>query len=218
MFEYDVSKQFGWSGKKSERVISVMKMFGLDVQRLKDEDVCHQCKVSIAPGEVCFVTGASGSGKSVILKQMYEQTASDDRVDLDEIGLDSEKTVIDTFEGDVFDGLRTLSFAGMSDVLSVLKQPDKLSEGQKYRYKLAKALACGKKIIFADEFCSNLDRVTACVIAYHVRKFAKRTGTSFVLASAHDDLLGDLLPDVIVIKHLAGDAEVVYRDGQRRLA
>jgi ABC-type ATPase with predicted acetyltransferase domain len=91
-----------------------------------------------------------------------------------------------------------------------------LSDGQKYRYRLAKALASGRKMIFADEFCSSLDRISAAVIAFNTHKFAKRNAVSFVLASSHDDLLNDLLPDVVVIKHLAGKAEVIYRDGHRK--
>jgi ABC-type ATPase with predicted acetyltransferase domain len=84
-------------------------------------------------------------------------------------------------------------------------------------------LAAGKPYIFADEFCSNLDRITAAVIAYNVRKFAKRNTVSpkgaesskrkvtFFLASSHEDILADLQPDVLVVKHFTGPAEVTYR-------
>lgn len=67
------------------------------------------------------------------------------------------------------------------------------------------------KIIFADEFCSNLDRITAAVIAYQIRKFATCHNVAFVLASSHDDILADLLPDVIIVKQLNGKTEVVYK-------
>jgi len=49
------------------------------------------------------------------------------------------------------------------------------------------------------------------VISCNVRKHAEKSQKTFILASAHDDLLCDLMPDVIVIKHLAGEAEVIYR-------
>lgn len=211
MLEYNVDVSFCDVPVLSDRVISVMKMFGVDVHRLKNNPVDHKCKIQLDDGDVCFITGSSGAGKSVILKNMYEQTPGELRINLDDILPESDGAVIDHIDADVFDSLRILSFAGISDVMSVLQNPSKLSDGQKYRYKLAKVLAQNKKIIFADEFCSNLDRVTACVIAYHLKKFAKRTGTIFVLASAHDDLLSDLGADVVVIKKLAGEAEVVYK-------
>ncbi len=73
------------------------------------------------------------------------------------------------------------------------------------------ALAAGKKFIFADEFCSNLDRITAAVIAFNIYKFAKRTGVTFILAASHEDILLDLSPDVLVVKELSGKTEVIYK-------
>lgn len=216
MRQYEVSKSFTWKGQVSDRVVSVMKMFGVDMSRLKTGAACHQCRLTLDEGDVCFITGPSGAGKSVILSELYRQTPDEAKIDLNDIDIESDRAVVDCIDGELFDSLRLLSMAGLSDVISILNQPTKLSEGQKYRYKLAKALSSGKKVVFADEFCANLDRVTACVIAYHIRKFARRTGTTFVLASSHDDLLSDLLPDVVVIKRLAGMAEVVYRSSSRQ--
>jgi len=85
------------------------------------------------------------------------------------------------------------------------------SAGQQYRFRLAVALATGKKFVFADEFCCELDRITAAVISYRLHKFAKRTGTTFILASSHEDLLLDLAPDVLVVKELSGSTEVIYK-------
>ena len=74
------------------------------------------------------------------------------------------------------------------------------------------ALATGKKFIFADEFCSELDRITAASISFKLCKFAQKTGTTFILASSHEDTLLDLAPDVLVRKDLSGTTSVVYKD------
>lgn len=216
MGEYNVAKAFPWKGKRTGAVISLMKMFGIDAAHLRTDPVWHKCKLELLPGDVCFITGASGSGKSVVFSELFNSTEVRDRIDLDEIELDTDRSVIDCMDLEVLDGMRNLSYAGISDVLSALKNPSHLSMGQQYRYKLARALSSGKKVIFADEFCSNLDRVTACVIAYQIRKFARRTGTTFVLASSHDDVIADLTPDVVVIKRLVGETEVIYRSAQRQ--
>jgi ABC-type ATPase with predicted acetyltransferase domain len=68
----------------------------------------------------------------------------------------------------------------------------------------------------ADEFCSQLDRVTATVIAYNVRRFAKENKTIFLLAGCQDDILLDLQPDVLVVKDLSGQAEVIYKEYGRQ--
>jgi ABC-type ATPase with predicted acetyltransferase domain len=107
--------------------------------------------------------------------------------------------------------LRLLCYAGLSEVFCILTAPANLSEGQKYRFRLACALAAGRPYVFADEFCSNLDRIMAAVIAYNVRRFAKRNGVTFFLASSHEDILADLQPDVLVVKNFTGPAEVVYK-------
>jgi ABC-type ATPase with predicted acetyltransferase domain len=73
------------------------------------------------------------------------------------------------------------------------------------------ALAAGKKFVFADEFCSNLDRITAAVIAYNIHKFAKRAGMTFILAGSQEDILLDLAPDVLVVKELSGQTQVIYK-------
>ena len=188
-----------------------MKMFGLSLERLTSP-VNHKCELKLKPGEICYITGPSGAGKTILLEELYKATDANERLRLREVQLESEKSLIDCIEGDFFSTLKVLSKAGLSDVFCVLNQPSRLSEGEQYRYRLARALVSDKRFIFADEFCSNLDRITAAVIAHNIRKTAGESGKAFILASSHDDLLCDLLPDIVIIKHLTGETEVIYRN------
>lgn len=215
MRSYCIERRFRWQGRISKKVAAVIKMFGVDLERWRNDCLCYKCQIQIRQGDVCYITGASGVGKSVLLRELYATVGEDEKIDLNEIALPRGRALVDCIEGDYLESLRILSKAGLSDVFCVLNQPDKLSDGQKWRFRLAMALASGKKIIFADEFCSNLDRVTAAVIAYNIHKFAKRYSVTFILASSHDDILSDLLPDVIVIGRLSGRSEVIYRDNGR---
>ncbi len=206
------NKKFDWNLPVTEKVADVMRAFGITVQRLKDNAVVHQSNIKLSPGEIAYITGPSGSGKSVLLREFYNTFTGNEKINIDDIPLPDDKTCVDCLDVGFLETLQNLSCAGLTDVFCVLNSPANLSEGQKYRYRVAKALAGGKQFIFADEFCSNLDRVTAAVISYNLRKFATKTGKTFILASSHDDLLADLLPEVIVIKHLAGEAEVIYKN------
>jgi ABC-type ATPase with predicted acetyltransferase domain len=217
MRTFSVDKQFRWGGKVTDKVASVMRMFGLDIERLRSKGISHRCNINLKAGDICYITGASGAGKTVLLGELYKLAGADERMRLCDIEIEVGKAVIDCIEGDFFESLQILSKAGLSDVFCVLDEPAKLSEGQKYRYRLAKALASGKSIIFADEFCSGLDRITAAVISHNINKIARQSGKTFVLASSHDDLLCDLQPDVVVIKHLNGKTEVIYRDRRRQV-
>ena len=213
--QFDICRQFGWQGTLTEKVVSVMRMFGVDIDRLNENAVVHRCCVDLSDGQICYITGPSGAGKSVILRSMYDRCDKNERLWLDDIELASDKCVVDCVDGSVFESLGILAKAGLSDVFAVLNKPALLSDGQKYRYRLARALASGRRVIFADEFCANLDRITAAVVACNLRQFASRSGVSFVLGGTDEHFLADLAADVLVVKRLAGPAEVIYRNTEK---
>jgi hypothetical protein len=190
-----------------------MRMFGVDIDRLDCGRKTHQCTIEVEDGDIVYITGPSGAGKSVLLRELQNVIPVDELISIDQIQLPADRAAIDC-TGAGLTTIETLSLfgtAGLSDVFCILTVPANLSEGQKYRFRLACALAAGRQYVFADEFCSNLDRITAAVIAYNVRKFAKRNKVTFFLASSHEDILADLQPDVLVVKHFTGPAEVVYK-------
>ena len=208
---YSISKSFDWHGAISDKATQLCRIFGLTVDRLTERRVIHNCRLQINDGDIVYITGPSGAGKSVLLRELEKSVPPSQRVNLARIKLPRDKTLIDCIEGDVLSSLRTLSMAGLNDCFCILNQPSNLSDGQKYRFRLAVALAAKKNFIFADEFCSTLDRISAATISYNVHKFAKKTGTTFVLASSMDDILLDLSPDVLVVKELSGPSEVIYK-------
>ena len=215
MATYSISKSFGWQGQITEKAAQVCRMFGLTADRLTERRVTYSCQLEINDGDIVYITGPSGAGKSVLLGELEKSIPASRRVNLARIKLPRDKTLIDCIEGDFMTALRILSTAGLNDVFCVLNKAGNLSDGQKYRFRLAMALAAGKKSVFADEFCSELDRITAAVIAYNIHKFAKRTGVTFILASSHDDILLDLSPDILVVKELSGKTQVVYKKNNR---
>ncbi len=208
---YNISRSFGSQRQISERSSAVMRMFGLTTDRLGETECTVNCQLEIDEGDIVYITGPSGAGKSVLLRELEKTIPASDRVNLNKITLPADKSVIDCIDGDFVEGLKTLSIAGLNDAFCVLNQPRNLSDGQKYRFRLAVALGLGAKFIFADEFCSELDRITAAVISYNIHKYAKRTGVTFILASSHDDILLDLSPDVLVVRELSGTTKVIYK-------
>lgn len=213
MTEYNVTRTIRWNGKITDRVTTVCRMFGLTTERLGERAVTVNYRLKINAGDIVYIGGPSGAGKSVLLRELEKRIPPAERVNLNEIKLPGDRTVIDCIGVglDILQALKLLSTAGLNDVFCVLDQPANLSDGQKYRFRLAMALAAEKKFIFADEFCSELDRVTAAVISYNIHKFARRTGTTFILAASQEDMLSDLTPDVMVITALAGQAEIIYK-------
>jgi len=216
MATYYISKSFKWRGTVTEKVTSVCRMFGLTVERLSERCMIHECRLRIEAGDIVYLTGPSGAGKSVLLRELEQSIRPSDRINLADIDLPTDRTLIDCMEGSFVEGLKLLSIAGLNDCFCILNQPGNLSAGQKYRFRLAMALAAGRPFVFADEFCCELDRLTAGVISSRLHTFAKRTGTTFILASSHQDILPDLDPDVLVTNGLSGPAQVVYNPKRRR--
>jgi ABC-type ATPase with predicted acetyltransferase domain len=214
---YSISKSFSWDGHITSKVAQVCRMFGLTVDRLRRNYTnAVRCQLQINDGDIVYITGPSGAGKSVLLCELERCILPADRVNLARIKLPPDKALIDCIDGDFLSCLRMLSTAGLNDVFCIVNQPANLSEGQQYRFRLAMALATGKKFIFADEFCSNLDRITAAVISHNIHKFAKRNSVAFILAASHDDILRDLAPDVLVVQELSGQTQVIYKTQDNR--
>ena len=95
----------------------------------------------------------------------------------------------------------------------MLRTPAELSDGQRYRFRLALGLSKKPRWIVADEFTATLDRTLARVIAFNIRRLADRTGTGFLLATTHEDVIEDLDPDVHVRCRLDGEVSVERTSG-----
>lgn len=208
MTSFTLEQKFSSRAEGSAKVAEVAGMFGLGVSGDRPVTVLEATEVRIEPGQVVYVTGGSGAGKSVLVRLIKEQLAG--VVDLDAQVLPSDRCVVDCFEAQLPETLQWLSTAGLSDAFAILRRPNELSDGQRYRLRLALALAQRPAAICIDEFCATLDRITAAVIAHNVRKFADKYGTTFVVATSHDDILEDLSPDVVIVKHLGSQCDIYY--------
>ena len=208
MGTYVVEKSFASHVSISPNVISIAKMFGLGTEQDKPIQVLQRREITIESGQVVYLTGASGAGKSVLLKELQDNFP--DALDLNEYELSEGVPIVDCFADGLDDSFLWLGMAGLSDAYVLLRTAEQLSDGQRYRLRLALAMADKPKAIFIDEFCAALDRITAAVIAHNVRRYADQYGTTFVLATSHDDLIEDLQPDVVVVKHLGSSWDVMY--------
>ena len=181
MFEFNVETCIDFPTPKTRRAGELMRLFGLRAERLTQQRLQHQCRLRVQPGDIVYITGASGAGKTVLLNALYEQIDANDRLRLDAIELDRHRPLIDCIDQPLFASTETFSGAGLGDVFCMLQTPAALSVGQQHRYRLGRALASPAQFIFADEFTSSLDRITASVVAYRIRKQAARQGLCTVL-------------------------------------
>jgi len=94
-----------------------------------------------------------------------------------------------------------LTGCGLNDAFLFLRKYKELSEGQKYRYKLARRMDNEYgNVWIVDEFCATLDRVMARIIAYLIQKVARKCGKTVIAGTTHRDVIEDFQPDIIVEK------------------
>jgi ABC-type dipeptide/oligopeptide/nickel transport system ATPase subunit len=201
--------------KITERVIGVSEAFGLGIDEEKVFTVFRDFEIEVNPGDVVYITGESGGGKSTLLRDLADQlerypefgTVARDW----EMKIDGDEVVIESVGRSFEEALEILNYAGLNDAFLFLRRYRELSDGQKYRFKVAKMIGSGAKVWAFDEFCSTLDRTTAKAVAYCVQKAARKMGATLLAATAHSDLLEDLNPTVYVVKNYLAEPVVKYR-------
>ncbi len=205
---YTLEKTFERPAYDSPNVRLLGHFFGLDANVPRRVTVLEPKIITINAGDVVFITGSSGAGKTVMLDLLAERMEGS--LHLHDVQLPDDRPLVDCMDGPLDEITCWLSMVGLSDAAAMLHRPDELSDGQRYRLRLALALARKPNVICIDEFCNSLDRVAAAMVAWSIRKFADKYQTTFLIATAHDDILEDLAPDVIIIKHLGGTCDVMY--------
>lgn len=206
---YTISRSFKTSVERTPRVLEVAEAFGLGLSD-KDFVVFDGLDLDIRKSDVVYITGQSGSGKSLLLKDLARKMQKDGLkvADLNEIVLE-EKPVVELLGKTTNEALELLSRAGISDAWIYIRKPSELSDGQRYRLKLAMVLASGADVWIADEFGAVLDRTTAKVVAYNMAKVSRAAGKIFMVATTHSDMIEELAPDVFIEKMFRAKVEVI---------
>lgn len=140
--------------------------------------------------EVLYITGESGSGKSLILNTAFTETKIDEE--------EFENTQLINLGDCVDETLRVLNMLGIGDAALFTLYPSQLSDSQRSRARIAKMVIDGNKEIVIDEFLSTLDRETARSVAYNIQKVMRLLGIRLIVATAHSDLIEYLKPDIVI--------------------
>lgn len=210
-----LAKSFVTVSEVTDRTQQVAEAFGLGLDTRREFPVLANVEVDLRPGDICFIVGASGGGKSTLLRMLGEEVqragifgpvrhSGDIQIPADEILIHGAGQ---SFE----EALRNLSLTGLNDAFALIRRYGELSDGQRYRYRLAKLLASDARVWVVDEFLSTLDRDTAKAVAYCVQKVARRERRTIIAATTHDDLVADLNPSILVRKGFGAEAHIEYR-------
>ena len=140
-----------------------------------------------------LIVGPSGSGKTTIIRELFADSI------VDSFDWPKKKSVLDGFPNGmgIKDISALLNSVGFSSPPSWFRPYHVLSNGEKFRVHIARALAESNDLCVIDEFTSVVDRTVAKIGSSAVAKTVRRYGKKLIAASCHYDIEEWLQPDWI---------------------
>jgi len=174
--------------KQTFRVASVMGKFDLQSNKIEER---FTGSIDIPDNwQIGMIIGKSGSGKTTIAKQLFPESY------FQSFEWGNNSILDDMPENCSVEQItRMFNSVGFSSPPSWLKPYDVLSNGEKMRVDLAKALLSEKELLVFDEFTSVIDRQIAQIGSFAVQKAIRKTTKQFIAVSCHYDIEDWLLPD-----------------------
>jgi len=178
-----------WENPESFRAQSVIGSFMLSDCKL-EKRFTGSLSIEDDDWQIGIIVGRSGTGKTSIAKTLFPKEYI--------LGFQyTHKSILDDFPKDlsVSDITRILCSVGFASPPDWLKSYDQLSQGEKMRVDIARALTSTENLIVFDEFTSVVDREIAQVSAYAISKAVRRTNRKFIAVTCHYDVIDWLEPD-----------------------
>lgn len=185
MYNFDIVKKSDI--EKTFRVAKIMADFDVSIEH-SFEHFIGEIKLP-EKWNIGVIVGASGTGKSTIAKELFSDCY------IKQFDYNAKSVIDDMPKSKSVDEIEKMFYAvGFGSVPSWLKPYNVLSNGEKMRVDLAKALLEKDKVCF-DEFTSVVDRNVAQTACIAINKTIKTQSKQFIAVSCHYDILEWLQPD-----------------------
>ena len=200
---HSIDVRFKTSVKRTDRVLEVSEAFGLDLKE-KEFVIYDNFEMKTEAGQRIYITGQSGSGKSIILKELEKDYIAMGLVvaNINNVVL-KEKPIVELLGETTNHAVSLLQLAGIGDAYLLLRKPSQLSDGQRYRLKIALLLEQEADVWVCDEFGAVLDRKTAKLLAFTLWKMSLKRNATAVIATTHKDLVLDFGTQILIDKSYA---------------
>jgi ABC-type multidrug transport system ATPase subunit/GNAT superfamily N-acetyltransferase len=191
-------------------------------------DIVHDLSFELAARKLTLICGASGSGKSLLMRACTDlltgQSGSASSggtlevegrtnraavvAELPELPLDATPLEL-RGKSSLEDFLRVTAKCGLAEPQLFVRPIYSLSSGQRYRLSVALAFLAQPDVVVIDNFCEPLDRFTTLAVIRGIKHLAAEFGVSVLAATAAYDRLHELsdIDQIILLRR--GDAAVV---------
>lgn len=183
---FDIIKQI--TPKKTFRVASVIGTFDLQTENIKEH---FQGNVNIQNDwQIGLIVGNSGTGKTTISKHLFPDSY------ITSFEYNAESVLDDMPKNCSVEQIsKAFNSVGFSSPPSWLKPYSVLSNGEKMRCDLARAILSDNDLFVFDEFTSVVDRNVAKIGSFAMQKAIRKTNKKFIAVGCHFDVEDWLLPD-----------------------
>jgi energy-coupling factor transporter ATP-binding protein EcfA2 len=188
MPHFDIIRQS--NPQKTFRVASVMGTYDLQTNNIRehfvgDIDLPEKWQIGL-------IVGNSGTGKTTIARELFPDSYVTNFEYTHECLLDDMPE-----SASVADICKALTQVGFASTPSWLKPYAVLSNGEKMRCDLARAMLMPQKLFVFDEFTSVVDRNVAKIGSFAMQKAIRRGGgeKQLIAVTCHYDVEDWLLPD-----------------------
>jgi ABC-type ATPase with predicted acetyltransferase domain len=219
----DVTLSFTSKVRRTKSTHSIQQAFGISPDSIESV-VLKKLSAAIQPGEIVLVVGPSGSGKTTLIDFLSKGIEGWKSGHFEGNVLwprnyhpgvfkqpKSQKALVELMPSrDVQSALYLMGLVGLSDAFVYLKKFEELSKGQQYRVMLAMMIANGYNVWLIDEFCANLDTITANVVADKLQALARLHGATVIAATPHcESYVSSLKPDKIIRLTTAWEHQII---------
>jgi ABC-type lipoprotein export system ATPase subunit len=174
--------------QKTFRVASVMGTYDLQSNRVQEHFVGD---INLPETwQVGLIVGNSGTGKTTIAKELFPDAYITNFEYTHECLLDDMPET-----ASVNEICKALTSVGFASTPSWLKPYAVLSNGEKMRCDLARAMLMPQKLFVFDEFTSVVDRNVAKIGSFAMQKAIRKTDKQLIAVTCHFDVEDWLLPD-----------------------
>lgn len=190
---------------KTFRVASVMGTYDLQTEKVSehfvgDIELPEQWQVGL-------IVGNSGTGKTTIARELFPAAY------IENFDYNHECILDDMPQGIPMETItKTFNAVGFSSPPLWLKPYAVLSNGEKMRCDLARAMLSDKEMFVFDEFTSVVDRNIAKIGSFAIQKAIRKTNRRMIAVTCHFDVEDWLMPDWVFYTndmtfHLLGDGQ-----------
>ena len=140
-YKFLISKSVKTKSEINPRTVEISEMFGVGIDEEKEFEIFSNFSLGFNDGEVIYITGDSGSGKSILLKEIKNKLQLDSYISEEQLEIDENVTIINGLDKDLNETIKILSIVGLNDAFIFLRKKliDMITENPGYNIKKIKS-------------------------------------------------------------------------------